>query len=230
MQYIKENIEAIEKRMQSAALRAGRQPNDVQLLAVTKTVDIERINASLEYGVRHIGENKAQEYQQKRNLLKSGVFWHFIGQLQSNKVKYIIKDVYMIHSLDRPSLAVEIDRQAKREGRVIPVLLEVNVAAEERKGGLLLNEVKDFVDYAASLPNLSVQGLMTVAPMAEDPEEVRPVFRALRTLGETIRNCRIPRVDMRYLSMGMSGDFEVAIEEGANWVRIGQAIYGRREA
>lgn len=226
---IRRNIEEIKKRIEAAAHRAGRSAAEVQLVAVTKTVPPEKIMAAYQMGLRDFGENRVQEMVKKRGELPADIRWHMIGHLQTNKVKYIVDWVYMIHSLDRPSLAAEISKRAKAVGRTVPCLVEVNVAGEESKFGLAPEEVIDFIREVAQMPGIAVKGLMTVAPYTENPEEVRPVFRRLREIAAQVEAEQIPGVEMRYLSMGMSGDFEVAIEEGAHMVRLGTALFGARQ-
>ncbi|HHY59177.1 MAG TPA: YggS family pyridoxal phosphate-dependent enzyme [Clostridia bacterium] len=228
MSDIKANVAAIKERMAKAAERFGRKPEEIELVAVTKTVPVERIREALAAGIRHLGENRVQELVAKYGELGAAAQWHLIGHLQTNKVKYIVDKVTLVHSLDRWSLAEELEKRAAAQGRVIPVLLQVNIAEEETKFGLRRQEVIPFLEKIIPLSHLQVRGLMTIAPLVEDPEEVRPVFRSLFRLAQEIDRRRYPGVEMRYLSMGMTGDYEVAIEEGANMVRIGTGIFGER--
>ncbi|HHW06587.1 MAG TPA: YggS family pyridoxal phosphate-dependent enzyme [Clostridia bacterium] len=228
MRDIKTNVAEIQERIAKAAERFGRKPEEIELVAVTKTVSAERIREALSAGIRHLGENRVQELVAKYEELGPVANWHLIGHLQTNKVKYIVDKVVLVHSLDRWSLAEELQKRAAAAGRVIPVLVQVNVAGEETKFGLHRDEVIPFLDRLMALANLKVQGLMTIAPLVDDPEEVRPVFRSLYRLAREIDNLHYPRVEMRYLSMGMTNDYEVAVEEGANMVRIGSGIFGQR--
>lgn len=214
--------------MAAAAHRVGRDPAEIRLVAVTKAVEIPAVRQAMAAGIRDLGENRAQDLVRKYRALSchEDIAWHFIGHLQRNKVRAILDKVVLIHSLDRWPLAVELDRQASRWGRVVRVLVQVNVAAEPTKFGLRVGEVRDFVMEAAKMPGFRIEGLMTIAPQVRDPEEVRPVFRRLRELAAKLAG--IPGVTMRYLSMGMSQDYVVAVEEGANLLRIGTAIFGQR--
>lgn len=229
MPSIEAAVARVQEIMAGAALRSGRDPADVRLVAVTKQVDDERIIEALEAGVRIIGENYVQEAQRKFTLLENrDMEWHFIGHLQRNKAKHTVRFMDMIHSVDRIEVAQEIDRRAEGVGRVMKILLEVNLAGEQSKSGVAVEKAPDLVRRLSVLKNLSIQGLMTMPPWSEDPEEARPIFRALRELRDRIDDEGIPGVSMRELSMGMSDDYVVAIEEGATMVRIGRAIFGER--
>lgn len=229
MPSIETAVARIRETMAGAALRSGRDPAGVRLVAVTKQVDDERIIEALEAGVRIIGENYAQEAQRKYAILRDrGMEWHFIGHLQRNKAKYTVRFMDMIHSVDRIEVAQEIDRRAEGVGRVMNVLVEVNLAGEQSKSGVTGADAPDLVRRLSVLKNLSVRGLMTMPPWSADPEEARPFFRALRELRDRIDDEGIPGVSMRELSMGMSDDYAVAVEEGATLVRIGRAIFGER--
>ena len=229
---IKENIEVIRKRIEKAAIKVGRNPSDIKLIAVTKNVEPQNIIEAIEAGVVDFGENRVQELLNKANIIEEksdkNIKWHMIGHLQTNKVKYIVDKITMIHSLDSLKLAQEIDRKAQKLGKTIDVLIQVNIAEEVTKFGLKKYEVLDFVQMVGSLKNIKVKGLMTIAPFAENPEQVRFVFSGLRKIFIDICRKNINNIDMKYLSMGMSNDFEIAIEEGANIVRIGTAIFGKR--
>ncbi|OPX84677.1 MAG: hypothetical protein A4E53_03734 [Pelotomaculum sp. PtaB.Bin104] len=224
---VQSNLNRVRERIMTAAFRAGRPPEEIKLVAATKTVPSEIIREALNCGVVSLGENRVQELLKKYPDLPPETEWHLIGHLQTNKVKKIIDKVALIHSLDRWSLAEELSRAAAESDTVARVLVQVNVAGEETKFGLSLPEAEDFVVAAVRLPCLAVQGLMTIAPWVADPEEVRPVFRQLKNLAQRIEGS-LPGATMKYLSMGMSGDFEVAVEEGANILRIGTAIFGQR--
>jgi pyridoxal phosphate enzyme (YggS family) len=225
---MRNNIEAIRARIGAAEVRSGRKPEDVRIIAVTKTVSAERISQAVGFGLTDLGENRVQELNDKYGNVTGKCSWHLIGHLQTNKVKYIIDKVSMIHSLDRLELAQEIQKRAQQAGREMEVLIQVNVSREESKFGIPLQEARDFIMQVSKMPNINVRGLMTIAPAAQDPEEIRWVFAELRKFSIDIKAESIDNIDMDYLSMGMSGDFEVAIEEGANLVRIGSAIFGRR--
>ena len=223
-----DNIRQIREIMAEAAGRSHRSPSTVRLMAVTKTVDDDRIAEAVQAGVDVIGENYVQEAKRKLETMGKPGEWHMIGRLQTNKAKYAVRLFDMIQSVDRMELAVEIDRHARAAGLVMKVLIEVNVAGEETKSGVPITEAFKLIRAVAPLPNLSIQGLMTMPPWFDDPEEARPFFRALRKLRDRIETERIPRVEMQELSMGMSGDYAVAIEEGATIVRIGRGIFGDR--
>ncbi|MDO7787964.1 YggS family pyridoxal phosphate-dependent enzyme [Desulforamulus aquiferis] len=223
---IAENVIEIQREMDQTSLKCKRNPEMVTLIGVTKNITADKASQAVRAGILDLGENRVQELQNKHPLIQ-GVRWHFIGHLQSNKVKYIIDKVHLIHSLDRWSLALEIDRRAREINRVVPVLIQVNVANEATKFGLEVQETYDFVTEVSGLKGISVQGLMTIAPFVEDPEEVRPVFKQLKDLSGHLKN--IPGVQMEQLSMGMTNDYRVAIEEGSTMVRIGTAIFGYRD-
>jgi hypothetical protein len=223
-----DNLAAVERRIVSAALAAGREPSAVRLVAVSKTKPAALVAEAAAAGQRLFGENYVQELTAKAAEVKMPVEWHFIGHLQSNKVKQIAGLVTMIHSVDRLSLAEEIDRQWGRIGRSCDILVQVNVAAEATKSGTTTQDALQLVRQIAALPHLRVRGLMTMPPFFDDPEAARPYFRELRLLGEEIAALAIPGVAMQELSMGMSGDFEAAIAEGATLVRVGSAIFGTR--
>ncbi|QXM05843.1 YggS family pyridoxal phosphate-dependent enzyme [Crassaminicella indica] len=227
MSYIEKNIKDLREEINETCRKIGRNPEEIQLIAVTKTVDPERINEAIHAGVEHIGENKVQEIMEKYDVV-SNVHWHMIGHLQTNKVKYIIDKVKLIHSLDRISLAEEINKRAKKHNKIMDVLVQVNVANEETKFGLASNEVLEFFEKIQIFEHIRVRGLMTIAPYEENPENVRKYFKKLKEIFETIKIKGFPRVDMKYLSMGMTNDFKVAIEEGSNMIRVGTGIFGRR--
>ncbi|WIV13943.1 YggS family pyridoxal phosphate-dependent enzyme [Proteiniborus sp. MB09-C3] len=218
----------IKEKVNSIMAKKGLSFDDIIMVAVTKTVDVDRINEAIELGVTDIGENKVQEIQDKYQKINSNVKWHMIGHLQSNKVKYIIDKVCMIHSLDRMSLAEEIQKRAEEHNISVDVLIQVNIAEEDSKFGLKKEEVIPFIESIRDFSRIRVKGLMTIAPYVENPEEVRFVFRDLKNLFEKIKELNIPNIDMKYLSMGMTNDYEIALEEGANIVRIGTGIFGKR--
>ncbi len=219
-----QKIQEIEQRLARACERAGRKREEVLLLGASKYANAEKIREAYQCGVRVFGESRAQDFLKKFEELKDlPIDWHFIGNLQTNKVKYIIDKVSLIHSLDRPSLAEEIQKRAERLGKVQDVLIEVNVGKEETKGGVYEEDLEKLFEYCLSLKNLRVLGLMAIPPYKENPEEVRPYFVKLRKLKERLED--LYKIKLPHLSMGMSGDFEVAVEEGATIVRIGSAIF-----
>jgi PLP dependent protein len=226
---IKENLDNIYSRIKAAAEKSGRRAEDIKLLAVTKTVDVNRIKSVYNYGILDMGENRVQELLEKYDKLDQSCKWHLIGHLQTNKVKYIIDKVDMIHSVDSLELAREIDSRAAKLGKKINILLQVNVSGEESKFGINPNEVDEFVKIISTLGNISLRGMMTIAPYAENTESIRDVFKKLYKIYIDIKSEKLDNVSMDYLSMGMSNDFEVAIEEGANIVRIGTGIFGKRD-
>jgi len=226
---LRDRISLIWSRIKTAAADSGRQPGDVQLAAVSKTVPSERLLRAIDLGVTVFGENYVQEARDKFNALYAHpLSWHFIGHLQSNKAKYVVKIFDLIHSVDTLKLSREINKQAKKIGKVQRVLVQVNIAEEASKSGVLLKDTTRLVTEMSQLPHLEVRGLMTMPPYFNAPEKVRPYFKALRQLRDQLRDMEIPGVAMDELSMGMTGDFEVAIQEGATLVRIGTAIFGER--
>lgn len=225
---ISDNFQKIMDRIALAAQRAGRDPSSVKLIAVTKTVDIKRIREAVAAGASVLGENRVQEAREKIEHLGRLASWHLIGHLQSNKVKYAVKLFELIHSIDSFELAQEVDKQAAKIGKIQDVLIEVNISGETSKAGLPAESAPNLVRETAALKNISIKGLMTMPPFFNNPEEARPFFKKLRDLSLQIDLDKIPNVSMKELSMGMSGDFEVAIEEGATMVRVGTAIFGGR--
>ena len=228
MTKIAENIARVRERMAVAARRAGRSPERIRLVAVSKTVDLERIHQAIEAGVESLGENYVQEAQKKIEALGQRVAWHFIGHLQTNKAKVAVRLFDLVHSVDSLKLAEELNRVALQQEKVLPVLFQVNLAREESKFGATETEVIHLLEPFSKLQGVSVKGLMAMPPFFEDSEESRPYFRALKKLAESVAQQKIPGILMEELSMGMSNDFEVAIEEGATLVRVGTAIFGPR--
>lgn len=226
---IAENLKLIRQRIDDAARRAGRDPASVRLVAVSKTKPVSAIVEARDSGQLLFGENYVQELVAKVAELPDGVSWHFIGGLQSNKVRQIAGLVDLIHSVDRISLAREIDRQWGALGRCCDVLIQVNISREATKGGTSSQDLLDLVTEAAGLAHLRIRGLMTMPPFFDDPEAARPYFRRLRELAGEVEAAGIAGVEMAELSMGMSGDFEAAIAEGATLVRVGSALFGERE-
>lgn len=229
MDYIEENIKCIEQKIADAAKKSGRNYSDILLLAVTKTIDIERIKIAVNCGLKNLGENRVQELTAKYDELGNDCNWHMIGHLQTNKVKYIVDKVKLIHSVDSQKLAEEIDRQSKKFNLTADILLEVNIADEPSKFGIDPKNVEITIRNLSKLNNINIKGLMTVAPLVNDSENNRKYFEKLYNLFVDIRDKRIDNIDMKYLSMGMTNDYEVAIEQGANIVRIGTGIFGQRK-
>ncbi|MDO4522868.1 MAG: YggS family pyridoxal phosphate-dependent enzyme [Eubacteriales bacterium] len=223
-----ENYRDVLHRVEESCKRVDRDPREVTLIAVSKTKPISMIRELLPEHVMDFGENKPQELKEKYGELPSDLHWHMIGHLQRNKVKYIIDKACMIHSLDSIRLAQTIQTEAEKHRLIMPVLIEVNIAEEESKFGLHAEEVVDFITEVSQYPNLKVSGLMTIAPFVENPEENRIHFRNLYNLFVDIKGRNIDNVDMCSLSMGMTNDYEVAIEEGATMVRVGTGIFGER--
>lgn len=224
-----EQLHQVEQKVKEACERSHRDPGEVTLIAVSKTKPVEMLREVYDAGCRSFGENKVQEITAKYDALPMDIRWHMIGHLQRNKIKYIIDKVAMIHSVDSLRLAQAIEQEAAKKEIRIPILAEVNVAEEESKFGLRMDEVLPFLYEVSKLPHLSVQGLMTIAPFVEYPEENRSIFRQLKQLSVDMAAKNIDNVTMSALSMGMTGDYEVAIEEGATMVRVGTGIFGARD-
>ena len=225
---LKENLEEVEKNIQEACRRSGRDRRDVTLVAVSKTKPAEMVQEAYDLGQRDFGENKVQELTAKCQVLPEDIRWHLIGHLQTNKVKYIVGKTCLVHSVDSIKLAAAISKEAVKHGCTVPVLIEVNVAGEESKFGVSPEETEALVREASALPALEIRGLMTIAPNVSDPEKNRPVFRRLKELSVDIAGKNINNVTMNVLSMGMTGDYQVAVEEGATIVRVGTGIFGQR--
>ena len=229
MEFIKENIQVIKENIKVSSEKSNRNLDDITLLGVTKTVESDAIFKAINCGITDIGENKPQELSRKYDIIGDKVRWHLIGTLQTNKVKYIIDKVYMIHSLDRESLCEEIQKRAENIGRNINCLVQVNISKEDSKHGLDKENVIDFIkNTATNYKNIKIKGLMTMAPFTEDREQIRNVFRQLKELSLEIKNLNIEGVSMDELSMGMSNDYDIAIEEGSTIVRVGTSIFGKR--
>jgi pyridoxal phosphate enzyme (YggS family) len=226
MDQIRKNLEEIKWRLADAARRAGRDPAEVRLVAVSKTVDLERLGQAVAAGQTLFGENYVQEAKTKIASLGPGLTWHFIGHLQSNKAKIAVELFDLIHSVDRASLAQALEQAAARRDKTQDILLQVNLAGEASKSGTTPEHAQDLLSEISKMPHLRVMGLMTMPPWFDDPERVRPYFRALRELRDRLRG--LPAADLPELSMGMTGDFEAAVSEGATLVRIGTAIFGQR--
>ena len=228
MSMVVENLAEVEKHICEACARAGRSRDEVTLIAVSKTKPVSMIEELLPGGTRDFGENKVQELVDKYEVLPKDIHWHLIGHLQRNKVKYVVDKACLIHSVDSMRLAETISEEGVKKGVTVPVLIEVNVAGEESKFGVTLEETEGLVREIAKLPSIQIKGLMTIAPYVEDPEENRVHFSRLKQLSVDIKNKNIDNVSMDVLSMGMTGDYQVAIEEGASMVRVGTGIFGER--
>lgn len=225
---IKDNIMSIKQNINDIRKESNRQ-EDVNLMAVTKTVDVDKVLEAIDAGITDIGENKPQELARKYEVIGDKVRYHLIGTLQTNKVKYIIDKAYMIHSLDRIALCEEIQKRAEKIDRIINCLVQVNISKEESKHGLEEELVIDFIkEVSSNYKNIHIKGLMTMAPFIDDEEEIRKVFRGLKNLSLQIKDLNLPNVEMDTLSMGMSHDYKIAIEEGATIVRVGTSIFGQR--
>lgn len=227
---IRENLAAVEDRIQAACKKAGRKREEITLVAVSKTNPAEAVKEALSCGQIVFGENRVQELREKVPLVPEEALWHLIGTLQSNKVKYLpeIRNLQMIHSVDNLKLAREIDKRFAASGRTVDILLEVNMAHEETKAGLAPEDTEALFREVAQLSHVNIRGLMTIAPFTEDAETNRSYFAGLRELLEELNRLALTKQPMTELSMGMSGDYEVAIEEGATLVRVGTAIFGAR--
>ena len=225
---LKDNLKNVEERVQAACDRAGRKREEVTLIAVSKTKPIEMLQEIYDENIRDFGENKVQELCDKIEKMPKDIKWHMIGHLQRNKVKYIVDKVALIHSVDSLRLAETIENEAAKHNVTVPILIEVNVAQEESKFGLKTEEVLSLVESVAALPHINIKGLMTIAPYVEDPEENRGIFRQLKKLSVDIAAKNINNVNMSVLSMGMTGDYQVAVQEGATMVRVGTGIFGER--
>ena len=227
---IDDNIKNIKQNIDTAAKKAGRSLNDITLIAVTKTISADFLNnnidAFLSNNVTHFGENRVQELMDKQPHITDQITWHMIGNLQRNKVKYIADKVVLVHSLDSAKLATELSRIATRDGIHIDALIEINIANEDTKHGISPNDVDALINEVLNLPNISIKGLMTVAPYVQDPNENREHFKKMYSIYTKLKERS--DLDIKYLSMGMTNDYEVAIEEGANMVRVGTGIFGSR--
>ncbi len=221
---LKQNIENIQTRIEKAAGRSSRKTSDIILLAVSKTVDIHTVTQAYELGLRHFGENRVQELQSKVDSLPEA-YWHLIGRLQTNKVKDIVGKVKLIHSLDRWKLAEEMDKRGQQAGIEVPALIEVNISGEKQKAGFAPDDIEALLQQAGQFKKLRIYGFMTMAPLTDHAESSRPIFRELADMKKRREKKSYANVQLKYLSMGMSDDFEVAIEEGANIVRIGTALF-----
>ena len=225
---IQDNLRQVEENINAACIISGRKREDVKLIAVSKTKPVSMLEEAYAYGCRDFGENKVQELIDKYDKLPKDIRWHMIGHLQRNKVKYIVDKVYLIHSVDSVKLAQEISKEAVKKNVTVSVLVEVNVAEEESKFGTTCEEAVNMVEEIAKLPGILVKGLMTIAPYVENAEENRQYFEKLRQIHVDIIHKNIDNICMDELSMGMTGDYRVAVEEGATYVRVGTGIFGER--
>lgn len=224
---IRENIQQIQAEIENSAKKAGRRAEDVQLLAVSKTVESERILQAMDAGLTAFGENRVQEWKEKYEILPKNISWHIIGRLQKNKIKYIINKIELLHSLCTLEAAQEIERLSAREGVQTNCLVQVNIGREESKAGVEQEELERFLEQLQGFSHIKVQGLMAIAPFAENPEDVRRYFAKMRELYEKMPS--EGNLERKFLSMGMSGDYKIAVEEGANIVRVGSKIFGARD-
>ncbi|MBU5481482.1 YggS family pyridoxal phosphate-dependent enzyme [Blautia sp. MSJ-19] len=225
---VAENLEQVRKNIKESCRKVNRDPAEVTLISVSKTKPVSMLQEAYDAGSRDFGENKVQEIMDKYPQLPSDIRWHMIGHLQRNKVKYIVDKVALIHSVDSLRLAETIEQEAAKHQVTVSVLIEVNVAQEESKFGLKTEEVLSLVESVAAFPHIHIEGLMTIAPYVEDPEENRAIFRQLKKLSVDIAAKNINNVSMSVLSMGMTGDYQVAVQEGATMVRVGTGIFGER--
>lgn len=223
------NYREVQENIKKACEKAGRNPEEVTLIAVSKTKPVEMLKEAYDAGARFFGENKVQEIQEKYDKLPEDIHWHMIGHLQRNKIKYIVDKVAMIHSVDSLRLAEAIEAEAAKHQVKVPILIEVNVAEEDSKFGLKMAEVLPLLEQISEFSHIEVKGLMTIAPYVENPEDNREIFRQLKKLSVDIAAKNINNITMSVLSMGMTGDYEVAVQEGATMVRVGTGIFGERE-
>ena len=226
---MKDRLKRVQERIRSAARACGRPESDIRLVAVSKTMPVEIVKEAIDIGMTDFGENYIQEAREKITTLATlPVTWHYIGHLQSNKAKYAVRMFDLIHSVDSLKLAKELDKYAQKIDKVQAILIQVNVAKEDSKSGVYIEDTLRLVSETSQLENIAVKGLMTMPPYFNAPEKARPFFANLRQLRDQIKNENIPNISMEELSMGMTGDFEAAIEEGATMVRVGTAIFGER--
>jgi pyridoxal phosphate enzyme (YggS family) len=226
--FLKDNISAIKSGIRESALKAGRNPDDILLLGVTKTVEPDLMQQAFDVGITDFGENRVQEFLRKADIIQRDCKWHIIGRLQTNKVRYLDSRIALIHSLDRLELALALQDRGEKINHIFPVLVEVNVSGESTKAGARPEELENLLLKLSKMGNIHVKGLMTIAPNTGNPEDARAVFRNLRKLSVDMARERVENINMDVLSMGMSGDFKIAVEEGATIVRIGSALFGER--
>ncbi|MEW4370586.1 YggS family pyridoxal phosphate-dependent enzyme [Paenibacillus kandeliae] len=226
---LQERIAQVQQRIEAACARSGRQADEVQVVAVTKYVSTDKTERVLNAGLNHLGENRWQNAKDKWEALHERGVWHFIGHLQTNKVKDVIGKFQYIHSLDRLSLAKELEKKAAEADLTVQVFLQINISGEESKYGISPEQAQSLLEQVAGMPHIQVIGLMTMAPEVDDPEQTRPVFRGLRELRDQLNGLKLTQEPIQHLSMGMSGDFEIAVEEGATFVRLGSILVGKEE-
>ncbi|MFR3483500.1 MAG: YggS family pyridoxal phosphate-dependent enzyme [Clostridia bacterium] len=229
LEELRNNLESVRDSIARAAARAGRNPEDVLLLPVTKTLGADVVEQAWQLGIRQVGENKVQEILSKKEVMGEKMQFHMIGHLQRNKVHQVLDKVCLIHSVDSVRLAEEINREAEKKGLTARILLELNVAREESKYGILEEDLDALLQNLARFQHIRVEGLMTVAPFVENPEENRKIFRRMREIFIDIRQKKVNNIDMQILSMGMTNDYEIAVEEGATIVRVGTGLFGHRQ-
>jgi pyridoxal phosphate enzyme (YggS family) len=228
MSEIADNLARVRERIEAAAARVGRDPEKIKLVAVSKGQSLERIEQAVAAGVEILGENFVQEARRKILKLKGNASWHFVGHLQTNKAKYAVELFDLIHSIDSIKLAQEVDRVGGKQGRRVPVLVQVNISGEQSKFGVERDQAMTLIKETAARENLKLVGLMTIPPLSDDPEKSRPFYTSLRKFGEEVAGTGVPGLELTELSMGMSADYHVAVEEGATLVRVGTAIFGPR--
>jgi len=228
MSQLKNNLQSIQENIAKAAQKSGRSAEDITLIAVTKTIEVEYIKQAYDLGLRNFGENRVQELLTKIDKLPSDINWHMIGHLQTNKVRNVFDKACLIHSVDSEKLAIEINKKSEKSNIISNILIEINIAEEDSKNGILMQNTPTLIEQIQTLSNIRVKGLMCVAPFVEISEQNRIYFEKMRKLFLDIKGKQSHNVDMRFLSMGMSGDYEIAIEEGASIVRIGTSLFGAR--
>lgn len=226
---VKENLNEVREEIEEILKRNNREDENFTLIAVTKTIDEKYMLEAIDDGVTDIGENKVQEIDRKYNDLGNIVNYHMIGSLQSNKVKDIIDKVYLIHSLDRKSLLKEIQKRGKQNNKIVKCLIQLNISKEDTKSGIYEEDLEDFLELVENNSNVKVEGLMTMAPHSENPEDVRWIFKRMKEIFDSLKDKNYKNIEMKYLSMGMSNDYSIAIEEGSNMVRVGTKIFGKRD-
>jgi hypothetical protein len=228
--YLQENIQAVTDDIKSVCQATGRALEEITLIGVTKTYPTDVMNAAIDFGITDIAENRVQEVMNKYDAINRKVRWHLIGHLQTNKVKYIVSKIDLIHSVDSLRLAEEINRRAEDIGKIQEVLIQINIADETQKFGIPETDLPELLEALSKMSNIRVCGLMNIAPFVENPEDVRADFKKMKQLYDSLNAYGYSNVEARYLSMGMSGDYKVALEEGSNMLRIGTRIFGKREA
>lgn len=222
---IKQNIDIVQEKIKKAALSVNRDPKEIAIVAVSKNVSCDSISEAIDAGISQFGESRVQEFLGKYDRIEEDINWHLIGSLQRNKVKYILDKVELIHSLDRLSLAREINKRAEKIDKKVQALVQVNMSREDTKSGVYEEELYSFIKKMEGYPNIEIKGLMTIGPLTDDKEAIRACFHRFRNLFEELSLRDMDNIEMKYLSMGMSKDYEIAVEEGSNMVRVGRAIF-----